>query len=84
MVNPNDLNFNDVICFVACTKKKWIWDFWVKMYLNCAFAIKRCLLIDFTDYEGCQENRRNSMSSFSFSDNYKVSARRTEWENNQM
>ena len=22
MVNPNDLNFNDVICFVACTKKK--------------------------------------------------------------
>lgn len=22
MVNPNDLNFNDVICFVACTKNK--------------------------------------------------------------
>ena len=21
MVNPNDLNFNDVICFVTCTKK---------------------------------------------------------------
>ena len=38
----------------------------------------------FYGFEGCQENRRNSMSSFSFSDNYKVSARRTEWENNQM
>lgn len=22
MVNPNDLNFNDVICFVACTKNE--------------------------------------------------------------
>ena len=56
-MNSNDSTVNDIICFVMYIKKKWTWNFWVKLDLYYAFRhIKGGFLVDFMDFEGCQEN----------------------------
>ena len=55
-MNSNDSTVNDIICFVTYIKKKWTWNFWVKLDLYYALGIKRGFLVDFMDFDGCQEN----------------------------
>lgn len=42
-----------MFCYVY-KKKKWTWNFWVKLDLYYALGIKRGFLVDFMDFDGCQ------------------------------
>lgn len=57
LINLNDVNFNDIICFVVCAKKKnvdlgFLSQTRLVMFLQHLEGFSN----HFTDFEGCWEN----------------------------